>query len=53
MAPEMLMQLPYQGNSVDLFALHVILFNLATGSSPFVVADKRQDLGYKLMMERP
>jgi len=35
MAPEIVLDKPYQGNSVDIFALGVIFFNCYTGFSPF------------------
>ena len=35
MAPEIILKEPYQGNSVDIFALGVIFFNCYTGFPPF------------------
>jgi len=48
MAPEINAKLPYQGNSVDLFASSIILFILYAGTPPFSKAETK-DPYYKLL----
>jgi len=48
MAPEILLKKPYQGQSVDLFALGVILFAMRSGNAPFDSASK-DDRFYQLL----
>ena len=48
MAPEILSHQPYQGHSVDLFALGVILFTLYSGHPPFGMANEK-DRYYKFL----
>jgi serine/threonine protein kinase len=48
MAPELIQKQPYQGHSVDLFALGIILFILHSGHPPFNQAHI-QDPHYKLL----
>ena len=52
MAPEMIRQEAYQGPDVDLFALAVVLFNMVTGTSPFVQADTRRDRFYRMLTDQ-
>jgi len=40
MAPEIHLQMPYQGESIDLFASAIILFILVSEHEPFVTAQK-------------
>lgn len=40
MAPEIHKQLPYKGEAVDLYAVGIILFIVATGIPPFMYADE-------------
>lgn len=49
MAPELIMNEPYQGYQVDLFALGIILFILYTGHPPFNQAHPT-DTHYKLLV---
>ena len=48
MAPEILLNEPYQGHTVDLFALGIILFILYSGHPPFKTAHPA-DPHYKLL----
>jgi serine/threonine protein kinase len=50
MAPELFMNTPYDGPSVDVFALGVMFFLMLTGKPPFEIAG---DDWYKLMQEAP
>lgn len=50
MAPEVLLNIPYQGNGADLFSLGVILFILYAGIPPFEIADPNAGL-YKYISE--
>lgn len=49
MAPELIMNEPYQGYQVDLFALGIILFILYAGHPPFTQAHPT-DTHYKLLV---
>lgn len=49
MAPELIVNEPYQGYQVDLFALGIILFILYTGHPPFNQAHP-SDTHYKLLV---
>ena len=51
MAPEILQSRPYQGETVDLFALAGILFVMRTGSMPFDQMAAGNDLIYKNFAE--
>lgn len=46
MAPELIMKKQYQGHSVDLFAIAIILFILYTGHPPFNSANPVKDPHY-------
>ena len=48
MAPEIICNKEYRGNTVDLFALGIILFVMYVGRPPFSIADGNDDL-YKLI----
>lgn len=50
MAPELILKQQYQGHSVDLFALGIILFILYSGHPPFNSAHPN-DPHYKLLAE--
>ena len=45
----MVLENDYRGDQVDLFALGVILFEMAVGYPPFVIADAQKDPYYKLI----
>ena len=59
MAPEILLNEPYEGKSVDIFAAGIIMFIMATGHHPFngtatpdtklykSIAGKRADIFWK------
>jgi serine/threonine protein kinase len=47
MAPEILNREPYQGDSVDLFALGCILFVMRSGAMPFDKTAQANDEIYK------
>jgi serine/threonine protein kinase len=49
-APELLSRLPYNGESVDLFAAGIILFNMISQAPPFSKASKADEL-YRLLVE--
>jgi serine/threonine protein kinase len=49
-APEILMQIPYDGEKVDIFSLGVILFNIRTCKYGFEKASKNNRL-YKLLIK--
>ena len=49
-APEILMQIPYDGEKVDIFSLGVILFNIRTCKYGFEKASKNNKL-YKLLIK--
>ena len=51
MAPEVTSKMPYDGQSVDLFACGVILFSMMTGEPPFSRAD-REDIFYRQIIEK-
>lgn len=48
MAPEIILHKPYSGPSVDLFACGIILFIMISGIPPFLGADPKKDVFYKL-----
>ena len=47
MAPEIFLNIPYEGQCVDLFAAGVILFVMKVGAPPFMRAN-HDDPRYKL-----
>lgn len=47
MAPEILEEKPYKGNTTDIFALGVILFVLVTGVMPFYQKATKTDNLYQ------
>ena len=49
-APELLEERKYQGSTVDLFALGVILFDMRAGHSPFDKLATKDDMFYKLIV---
>ena len=51
MAPEIHEKKPYQGVSVDLFALGVILFTMRSGHQPFKVKANKDDALYRYFTE--
>lgn len=52
MAPEVLEKRPYRGTSVDIFALGVILFTMATGTMPFEQQASIDDSLYQYIIDR-
>lgn len=52
MAPEVLEKRPYRGTSVDIFALGVILFTMATGTMPFEQQASIDDSLYQYIVDR-
>ena len=51
MAPEIIEGRKYQGSSVDLFALGVILFSMRAGHQPFDKIANETDLYYKFIVK--
>ena len=52
MAPEIISGTKYQGTTVDLFALGVILFQLRVGFDPFDKCASKDDMFYKLIVNQ-
>ena len=50
MAPELIEGRNYQGSSVDLFALGVILFSMRAAHLPFDNFASKEDMMYKVMI---
>lgn len=50
MAPEIMSGEKYQGMTVDLFALGVILFSMRSGHQPFDQMASKDDMFYKLIV---
>ena len=48
MAPEIVLGLPYEGKSIDVFAAGVILFNMVTRGVPFQEASNTNELYTKI-----
>ena len=51
MAPEIISGNKYQGPTVDLFALGVILFQMRGGCSPFDNLASKDDMFYKMFVQ--
>lgn len=50
MAPEIIEKRPYQGESVDLFALGCILFVMRSGAMPFDQMARGEDSIYRFFV---
>ena len=53
MAPELHTKRPYQGDSVDVFAVGVLLFTMFTGRPPFQEARQFDKFYRCIMLNRP